>query len=211
MEAPRELTVVQSLSTGFLDGSLPSWLTTAGAGTVTINDAGSNGGYAELDTGTASNGDKARLQFANPYQPDAHDGVILTAEMTFSSNIADEMLGLLQIEQPDGNAVQAWVQHDTYDHSLRTNVDGAEFGNQLTKLDSTQRHEYRLIWYVGRGEVEVIIDGIVGARVTDGSILPDPSLSYLPEVLADTQDQTETRTANVFNIGLEYFNDSKVR
>lgn len=206
---PEELTEINAVRTGFLDGELPSYLIThaIGGGSVTINDASSDGGYARLDSGTTATGDGADVKSSVDFQPAAEDAYFV--EFEFQTSDGDETLIDSRINlYADGDNYIHWEIQNNQVHIQDAGVDTYV---DTSEIDPTNRHRRgRIIWYTGRGKAEFILDGIVHAEISAAS-LPDPSLSYQNWVFLRTNETSATRQMDLYRIGAGYATDTAVR
>lgn len=177
------LELVKERESSMMDGSIPSWISTAvSGGTVTALDASNDGGYLELDPGTASTGDYAKVESFN-LVPSAYDAIELSGRVSVTStNPSDISLTLGFEESGNNNITTSWV-HPDFDDQLRGVDGGTATLHDVRVLNDTRQHDFTLLWDTDSGFVTYYLDGFpAGVELMSG--FPDPSLTFFGQVTA---------------------------
>jgi len=212
MIVPEEVQLVKKRTAGFEGGTIPSWLTSSGVGSVTANDATNDGGYALLSTGTGASGDESRLQTAIKYQPDAYDVISLRTIIEWSTNDTTKIGSNVMFADAEGGPTYraSWEVHTNI---LETRNDDTreEHSTQVTNMTRLKEAEIR--WHVSRGEIELFLNDIGGGIVAGyaDSAIPDPTVATLPQIQVTTLDTAADRSAKVHLFEVGYYTDMKKR
>lgn len=198
------------LSTGFYEGTLPSWLTdqSSGGGSINVSDASVEGGRARLSTGVTAAGDKGEIRSAVNFQPEAHDVIRIKAMVQSSSSdnaLVNVRFGFVE---SGNNYIQLRMEQD----DIRTVVGGTAFTTAITPVTpEVGQTEYELRWYTARDVIEVLQEGAVAGQITDANAVPDPSLAYDARVWINTSDTTADRILDVYTCQIGYMDDAQTR
>ncbi len=195
---------------GFLDGSAPSWVTESltGGGSTTVEQA--NGGRYVLSTGTSATGDGVELTLPN-VTPDAFDGVYIRAIIggaNLNKGTADTAI------RYNNNSNSSYFVYYGNIHSSYQHKVWAESSSAATRVD-TRPYEFRqpqevvLLWDTQNDELLHVYQDTVAYHYTDSSALPAVSDSYTPKIKNITQDTTNDRVMNIYELEFGYVSSNR--
>jgi len=207
IEFPADLWEVSSVETGFEEGILPSYLTTSGAGTVTPQDASNDGGRLFMQTGTASTGDSAVVTHSHDWDPTAYHAISFIIDLQMS----DSDGGLIDFEMRLDGDGDNYIVMNMPQSQLSVSSGGTVTNPDTAYLVGEHVNRIEVVWYVTRGTLEVKANHIVVSQLLNEGALPDPTLSYTPNLNLITEDTGANRTAYIRKYGLRYYNDHKAR
>jgi len=172
----------KSISTSFMDGTIPSWLSGFGTQSPTALDASNDGGYLKIDPGTASSGDNSRIESSFGVTPADYDVIALRTEFavtTANSGDVETTIELMDAGSDNGLIYSALHTDDTIDDRLSVEVGGGRERNRTRFIDDTNPHELILVWDVADETAGLYLDGMQGVIEMDASGLPTGSAYYL--------------------------------
>lgn len=197
---------VSDYATGFETGEQPDWMVNnSSGGTITYETT--NGGRARINTGTASTGDNAEIQFGSggssvSITPDNYDAIRI--ETTVSAADPDSTIEefVTQFYNSPGNILKLSYGGDF----LRTANGGGGTNHQAPVKDhQTGPIRNQLIWDIKADTVVALIGGMATAEV-DVSATPNASLSFIPIIFKlGTSDTSADREAYLHSAKMEFY------
>lgn len=201
---PEDKTLVKEIEAPMMQGTLPSWLSTAtlGGGTVTALDASNDGGYLNLDPGTTASGDYAKISTFN-LTPAAYDVVELFGRIKHTTgNDADATTSLGFEESGSNNALWYFVE-GVDNNRIKLESGGSAVFHDVRVVDDTNEHDFRLIWDTTAGTITLITDGFPsGVEISTG--IPDATLTYFGQATAMYKGGVAAQ-AQVSSFGVRYY------
>lgn len=176
---PDTKTLVKDLDADTFTGSLPSWLSTSGAGAVTAEDASNDGGRWVLDPGTAASGDSATAETSFSLDTAAYDVVEFEFRIRVTTTTTnDGQMSVSILDANDNNGLQYSLLNNSakLNDQLAKLVSGARTAYAAPEQNDTDQHVVRIEWNVAEGTATAFIDGMP-SNEADVSDVPDGDYS----------------------------------
>lgn len=188
---------VDAYRTGFATGAAPNWITTSitGGGAVTYQTT--DGGRAQVRTGTGATDDTAIVQFAADIVPQNHDLLVLTV-YTEGPHEWQVLSNQTRFRADTNNNIRLMREYDYLNYT------GTNYRTPF-KDYTNGPIEQKIVWDIEQDRAWALTGGL--STNIHAPVSEDPALSYdVDFLMVSTKDTTADRVVYLYGAELELYN-----